>query len=145
MNAAAMSLPIISPRDTRNALVIDSIPPSGVKAAELHLPYLLLPLPRRAILDLIAERLEVIVLWNPARVAQALEQEGFSVEFRSRAGTSPAMIVAWKDSDVEGRQLQGEVHDLDRHLREMIMELLPLTYLLDIVKAMRVAATAGFS
>lgn len=132
-------LPLVAGDDPRNCLVIDQIPPDELKGVELHLPYFLLPLPRRAILDMLNDRLVVVVVWNPARVAQALEAEGFEVDFSPRThGVPPTMIVKWSVS-ARGQEFRGEMNQLDNHLRKMVMELLPAKYMVGVLRAMREA------
>lgn len=141
VDAGSMLRPILPP-GLENGLVVSSIPPPLDKTPERHLPYFLLPLPRRAILDMASGRLAIVVLYNPAVLAQAFEQAGFTVKFEQRpGGAAPAMVFEWTDTSAEGEQWRGEAGGLDIHLREMVMELKSPAYVIDMVKAMRVASS----
>jgi hypothetical protein len=144
LDGAAMVAPILSKGSPRNALVIDSIPPRSGRGPELHLPYFLLPIPRTARLDIAGGRLAIMVVWNPGRVAERLEEVGFTVRFQSRGALQPEMVAEWSEADGAGQSVRGELHRLDLHLREMVEELRPVDYLVEIARAMQAAGTAAF-
>jgi len=144
LDGVAMVAPILSGWSRRNGLVVDSIPPRAGRGPELHLPYFLLPIPRTARLDMAGGRLVIMVMWNPGRVAERLEEAGFTVRFESRGALQPEMVAAWSDTDGAGQSVRGELHHLDLHLREMLEELRPVEYLVEIARAMRAAGTAAF-
>jgi hypothetical protein len=102
-----------------------------------------LPIARTARLDIAGGRLVIVVLWNPGRVAERLEEVGFTVRFQSRGASQPEIVAEWSEEDSAGQSVRGELHRLDLHVREMVEELRPVEYLVEIARAMRAAGTAA--
>lgn len=122
----------------RNSLIVNTVPHPS-RRPQLFLPYFLYSIPRTAVLDMLHGRLILLNLLNPGRVAEALENEGFSVEVASEQKniTKDPLTVSAQFSDDEGNLYRVEMHQLQLHLDEMVMEFLPLAYLTDVANAMK--------
>jgi hypothetical protein len=126
---------------SRNSLLTNFVPHAESGSPQLFLPYYLYPLPRRAISDILHGRLLLMNLMNPGRVAEALESEGFSVRPAEgqKGFSSDPFVVTTEFSDDQGTSYQGQMQNLRMHLDEMVMEFLPLTYLVDVARTMHQA------
>lgn len=123
---------------TRNSLVVCSVPSPEGRGAQLYLPYFLLPLPRTAISDIVHGRMIIFSLVNSGRVSEALENEGFEVAYPTgRNDLSAGSMVVTMEIEHDGQRYRAEWHNLQMHLDEMVMEFKPLSYIMDIARAMR--------
>jgi hypothetical protein len=136
---------LIEEERSKNSLVVCSVPMDEGRGAQLHLPYFLLPLPRSSIKDILHGRMVVLNLVNSGRVAEALEDAGFSVDLptgRNDLG-SGSMVVRMTVEDSSGARFAAEWHQMKLHLDEMTMEFRPLRYILDVAAATRQAIGIG--
>jgi hypothetical protein len=123
---------------TRNSLVVNSVPSPEGRGAQLYLPYFLLPLPKTAVSDLLNERMIIFSLVNAGRISEALENEGFDIHYPTgRHDLSVDSMVVTMKLEHDGRRYRAEWHNLTMHLHEMVMEFKPLSYIVDVARAVR--------
>lgn len=122
----------------RNSLVIFAVPDRGRAGAQLYLPFHLYSIPKQAVEDLILGRLYLVVLLNPARIAAALEEEGFEVHDRSGRHdlSDESFIVTKKVQDASGNPLIMELHGLSFHILEVVYEFRPMAHVARAAKQM---------
>jgi hypothetical protein len=130
----------------RNRVAVYSVPPRGtrLRGPQLYMPYFLYPLPRRAILDLLNDRLMIMAVLNVGRLAAAVERRGLEVELAdSDRDWSISPLVAWTNVELaDGARYRVAVSGLHRHLLEMIMEAKPLDYFATCAESMAKGARA---
>ena len=125
----------------RNALVINAIPPDEGIAAQPYLPYYLYPIPKRAIFELLNGTLTVVVLVNPGRIIEALEQDGFEVAVPRRNDLpSCSFAVTVEIADDAGRRYRAELGNLGFHVTEAVYELKGIRHVVEAARCMRDAS-----
>lgn len=79
---------------------------------------------------------------NAGRVAMAMEKAGYEVTYPSGRNdlSNGSLVVSARFDDDNGRPYVVELHNLQRHVDEMLLEFKPLQFLLNIVASMRDAA-----
>jgi hypothetical protein len=122
----------------RNSLVVSALPTNDRRGAELYLPYYLLPLPLNAVVDMMRNRLVVLILTNGGRIVSALEKAGFKItNDSSKSGGFSFIASSVIDSDdLPGRHFNIELHNLHRHVSEMICEFGSVRNLVGVADAM---------
>ncbi|MCA2216906.1 hypothetical protein [Jidongwangia harbinensis] len=123
----------------RDSLLIRTVPAAERRSAELYLPYFLLPLPSKAIIDMLRGRLLILVLANGGRLIDALEAKGFTIEDASSTRKGFDLIVSFdlEDGEVPEKPISGHIKDLHLHVEEMLHEFRSVEYLSDAVTGMR--------
>jgi hypothetical protein len=124
---------------TRNAVIVNGIPPKEARPANHSLPFYLYSIPQKAILDILNGRLSLIVLVNPAPIISRLEDAGFT----SKLAAMPAEMTAdiWsvnaRVSNKEGEQYEVELHNLHHHIDQVIHEFKSVDYLIEAANSVR--------
>jgi hypothetical protein len=115
----------------------------------LFLPYYLYSLPQTAILDLLCERMLVLVIVNPAQIANALEEAGFEVAMAYERDGLQSLVASAAIEDSEGGTYRSELQNLGRYITECVMEFRSVDYIVEAARAMltasREAVTASAS
>lgn len=82
-----------------------------------YLPYVLYPLPRNWIVDILRGRLLLFAMFNPGRVAEELEAVGL----RTQDGKGKAYLRVFAEVKVGGASYLAEI-PLGDNITEMVME-----------------------
>lgn len=128
-----------SSQPDRDGLIINMVPPVLDRGPHVFLPYFLHPIPKRAIFEILHQKLMLFVLVNPGRVLEALEREGFEAWTQpAPSGRTYGSVVARTEvAGPNGGRYYVELRNLDFHMREVIYEFRSLDYLLDVAREMR--------
>lgn len=124
----------------RNAIWINTVPEEGRRTAPKYLPYFLYPLPRSTILDLLHGRMLLFHLSNPAQIATALSNAGFTAKPRHGNDFRSGFDVRTEIQDEHGRRYALNLGGLESPMREMIMEFYSLEYIVRVAEGMTEAA-----
>jgi hypothetical protein len=126
----------------RNSLIVNTIPAGERSGAQLYMPYHLLPLPLANIIDILRNRLLILILTNGGKIIAALEGAGFSIKDdpKRRKEFSFVATSRLEPEDADGAISNIELHNLDMHVREMICEFGSTRNLVEVAVNMRNAA-----
>jgi hypothetical protein len=130
----------------RNALILQFIPDEREEGPQLYLPYFLYSLPRATIIDLLYGRMQLGVAFNPGKLEEALEDEGFTVTAQKHTSRAPGSFYISKNIDgPNGATYVAELHELSGKIREIVMEFRPLESLIGVANKMAEAAGVALS
>jgi hypothetical protein len=104
-----------------NVLSIALIPPLEQANPHLFLPFYLYPIPRSSICDILRGRMIILVCTNEGRLAEVLEEAGFSVEFNSKVKHGPLRVTGSVTAD-DGAEYRVQSPNLRHYLDEIIYE-----------------------
>jgi hypothetical protein len=104
-----------------NVLSVALIPPLEQAGPHLFLPFYLYPIPRSSICDIILGRMVILVCTNEGRLAEALEESGFNVEFNSKVKHGPLTVTGSVTAD-NGAEYRVQSPNLRHYLDEIIYE-----------------------
>lgn len=125
-----------------NSLLILSMPDDPALNAKYHIPYFLFDLPQSTRIDMLRRRMILLNIVNAGRVSMAIEEAGYNVRHptgRNDLG-GESLVVSASVEDEGGRSYLVELHSLQRHIEQMILEFQPLSYLLNVIDGMREAS-----
>jgi hypothetical protein len=73
------------------------------------------------------------------RIGSLLEADGFNVSLASssRSLEKDPMVVTWNITQDDGAEFHTELHNLQLHILEMVMEFEPASYLVEVAKGLR--------
>ena len=108
---------IFLPDPTKNSLYVLGMPDPTHDGPDRYRPYYLYPIPRPWVVDILRGRLVVFALFNPGRVAEALEAVGL----RTDDGKGNAYLRAFAEVEASGARFLVEL-PLGDNITEMVME-----------------------
>lgn len=111
----------------RNSLVIAAVPERISPFVQSRLPYYLFDLPQSTIIDMLHGRMTVLNIVNAGRVAMAMENAGYEVAYPSGRNDlcNGSLVVSAPFDDENGRPYVVELHNLQWHIDEMLLEFKP--------------------
>jgi hypothetical protein len=130
-----------------NSLVFFSVPQIDEVFPQLYLPYLLYSLPKSSRIDILLGRMVLLNIVNAGRVAVALQNEGFDVEYANGKNdlSDDSLRVSADIRNSDGVTETFVLSNLAGHIRETVYEFDSLRNLIEIVKFTMDAARAAIS
>ncbi|MCW2786966.1 MAG: hypothetical protein JWP74_3483 [Marmoricola sp.] len=121
------------------AVILMLVPDRETTHTRAHLPYFLYNIPRRAVFDILHDRLQILVVVNPGHICDRLRDEGIEVDVRPQK-TGPSDIVTVSTHEVDGVVYRSESHQFPAFLADTVAEFHSMDYLVGMVKGTQRAA-----
>ncbi len=135
------------PAGQKNVMVIYPVPPyrPSTGIAPGFLPFFLYSIPKRAIFEIVRGQLLLVAMVNLARIAEFLQQKGYTVFRRTKGPRHEALDVRGQIENAAGERFEAELCGFESYVDELVYGFRAIDYLADLVDTLLRSSVQGIS